>query len=189
MGLPGAMESRTAPPAARTAEHLSCLVRGGPVPPPTTGTLIRCIIVDDNHHFLRVVNDVLTHEGIVVAGLASTSAEALSLAGRHRPDIVLVDVHLGAESGFDLAERLVVAAPAWRPTVVLMSAYPEHDIRPMLEVSPAAAFIPKIAISGPAVREVHRRHRERAAFDGGSSNGHAARPRNRRDLGRFQCKE
>jgi DNA-binding NarL/FixJ family response regulator len=187
------MGSRTSPPAARAAEHLSFLVTGGPVPRRTTGTLIRCIIVDDNHHFLRVVNDVLTHEGIVVAGLASTSAEALSLASRHLPDIVLVDVDLGAESGFDLAQRLMVTAPAWQPTVVLMSTYPEDDIRPMLEVSPAAAFIRKMAISGPAIREAHRRHRERAALDGESSNGHAARPgrscRNRGDLGRFQCKE
>jgi DNA-binding NarL/FixJ family response regulator len=188
MGLPGSMRSRTSPPAARAAKHLSSLVTGGPVPRRTTGTLIRCIIVDDNHHFLRVVNDVLNHEGIAVVGLASTSAEALSLASRHLPDIVLVDVRLGAESGFDLAQRLMAAAPAWQPTVVLMSTYPEDGIRPMLEVSPAAAFIRKSAISGPAIREAHRRHRERAAFDGESSNGHTARPgrpcRNRRDLDR-----
>jgi DNA-binding NarL/FixJ family response regulator len=183
------MGSRTSPPAARATEHLSSLVTGA-VPRRTTGTLIRCIIVDDNHHFLRVVNDLLNHEGIVVAGLASTSAEALSLASWLLPDIVLVDVHLGAESGFDLAQRLMAAAPAWQPTVVLMSTYPEHDIRirPMLEVSPAAAFIQKIAISGPAIREAHRRHREQAAFDGESSNGHTARPgrprRSRRDLDR-----
>ncbi|MFL6052764.1 MAG: response regulator [Actinoallomurus sp.] len=136
------------------------------MPPRTTGTPIRCIIVDDDRRFRRVVNDVLNYEGIVVAGLASTSAEALSLAGRHLPDVVLVDVALGAESGFDLARRLIGAALGCQPTVVLMSAYAEDDIRPMLEASPAAAFIPKSAISGSAIRAAHRRHRERAAFHG-----------------------
>lgn len=152
------MGSRTSPPTARTTKHLSC-VPGGPVPHRTTDALLRCLIVDDNRRILRAVNDVLNHDGIVVVGLASTSTEALGLASRHRPDVVLSDVELGPESGFDLAWQLMMVVPAWQPTVILMSASPEEEFDPMLEASPAAAFIPKLAISGPAVREVHRRHR------------------------------
>jgi CheY-like chemotaxis protein len=187
-GLDGSMEPRTSSRAARAEGHLSPCVTVGSVPQPavsrqarqktrmmqdhpkcrhrTTGPLIRCVIVDDSRRFLRAVNDVLEFEGIVVAGLASTSAEAVRLASRHRPDVVLVDVSLGSESGFDLAQRLVVAATrAEQPTVILMSTYPEDDIRPMLKASPAAAFIPKVDISGAAIREVHQRHRQRASAD------------------------
>ncbi|GAB2806929.1 hypothetical protein GCM10027176_09930 [Actinoallomurus bryophytorum] len=127
----------------------------------TTSTPIRCVIVDDNRHFLHTVNDVLSYEGITVVGLASKSDEALSHACLHRPDVVLVDVNLGPKSGFDLTRRLMAAAPAWQPTVILMSTYAEEDVRPMLETSPAAAYIPKIAISGPAIRRAHREYRER----------------------------
>lgn len=194
MGLPGSMGT-TSPPAAPAAKPLSSVGADGPVSHRTTGTVIRCVIVDDNRCFLRAVNDVLNHEGIAVVGLALTSVEALSRAWWHRPDVVLVDVDLGRESGFDLTRRLLAVAPTWQPTVVLMSAYSEEEIRPMLEGSPAAAFIPKIAISGAAIREAHRRHREQAAFDGESSNRNAAQPRrpcrNGRDLGHSpsQCEE
>lgn len=123
-------------------------------------TLIRCVIVDDNRYFLRVLKGVLEYNGIAVAGVASTSAEAVRHVRRHRPDVVLVDVGLGPDSGFDLARRLVTMTPAWQPSVILMSADSEDDLRPMLATSPAAAFLPKADISGRAVRAIHHRHRE-----------------------------
>ena len=64
MGLPGSMGPRTSPPAARATEHLSSFVPGDPVTHRTTSTPVRCVIVDDNRHFLRAVNDVLSHQGI-----------------------------------------------------------------------------------------------------------------------------
>ncbi|MDN3358131.1 response regulator [Actinomadura sp. DC4] len=179
------MGPRTSSPAARAAEHLSSFVPGGPVTHRTTSTPIRCVVVDDNHHFLRAINDVLSHAGITVVGLASTSAEALRHACLHRPDVVLVDVNLGTTSGFDLTQLLMAAAPGWQPTVILMSTYAEKDIRPMLETSPAAAYIPKIAISGLAIRRAHREHRERERPSTGRHRtttpldpaGHADEPR------------
>jgi DNA-binding NarL/FixJ family response regulator len=43
---------------------------------------------------------------MTVVGVATTSAEALRLEEKLRPDVVLVDIRLGDESGFDLARRL-----------------------------------------------------------------------------------
>jgi DNA-binding NarL/FixJ family response regulator len=64
------------------------------------------MIVDDNAQFLEAAAELLQREGIDVVGVASTIAEALQQAGELRPDVYLVDLDLGGESGFDLAQRL-----------------------------------------------------------------------------------
>src|SRR6478672_2081945 len=67
---------------------------------------IRCLIVDDNERFLEAARLLLEREGLAVVGVATTSAEALRLEEQLRPDVVLVDIRLGDESGFELARRL-----------------------------------------------------------------------------------
>ena len=64
------------------------------------------LIVDDNWLFLEAARDRLEREGLRVVGVAATSAEALHRAEELRPDVVLVDVMLRGESGFELARRL-----------------------------------------------------------------------------------
>lgn len=111
----------------------------------------RFLIVDDNAQFLRAARDLLEREGVTVVGLASSSAEALRLAGELRPDVVLVDVDLGDESGLDLAERL--AAGEHGP-VVLISAYPESEFAELIAASPAAGFVSKSELSASAVGDI-----------------------------------
>jgi DNA-binding NarL/FixJ family response regulator len=57
---------------------------------------VRCLIVDDNDGFLQAARARLNREGIDVVGVASTSAEAVARVGELRPDVVLVDIRLGA---------------------------------------------------------------------------------------------
>ena len=67
---------------------------------------IRVVIVDDNPEFLDSARRLLEHQGVRVAGVASTNADGLRYVQELRPDVTLVDVNLGEESGFDLAEAL-----------------------------------------------------------------------------------
>jgi two-component system nitrate/nitrite response regulator NarL len=112
---------------------------------------MRLLIVDDNAHFLRAAQDMLEGEGMIVVGVASTSAEALQLTRGLQPDVVLVDVDLGEESGFDLAERLAAREDR---SVVLISAYPEAELAELITASPAAGFISKTDLSARAVSDV-----------------------------------
>ena len=68
--------------------------------------LVRCLLVDDNGAFIETACLLLAGEGVVVAGTASSIAEALRQASALRPDVVLVDIALGDENGFELARRL-----------------------------------------------------------------------------------
>ena len=51
---------------------------------------------------------------MTVVGVASTSADALRYAVELQPDVALVDIVLGDESGFDLAQQLVRRANGGR---------------------------------------------------------------------------
>jgi len=67
--------------------------------------LLRSVIVDDNESFLEAARGLLEEEGLRVAGVASTPAGAFRQVQALDPDIVLVDVFLGEESGLELARR------------------------------------------------------------------------------------
>ena len=105
---------------------------------------IRCLIVDDNRRFLDAARLLLEREGVPVVGVATTSAEALRLEEQLRPDVVLVDIRLGDESGFDLARRL-------SGTVILISTHARREYAEEIAASQAAGFIPKAQLSASAV--------------------------------------
>src|SRR5919108_6358416 len=108
---------------------------------------LRCLIVDDNPGFLVAARDLLERQGLAVVGVASTGARALALARELRPDVTLVDVELGEETGFDLARRLARAAGLEDVRVVLVSAHSETDLADLIAASPAVGFVSKPVLS------------------------------------------
>ena len=114
---------------------------------------IRCLIVDDNETFLQAARVLLEREGMSVAGVALTGADALRQVGSLRPEIVLVDVFLGEESGLELARRLVEEGPG-EPTVILISTHAEADLASLIAASPAVGFLPKAELSARAIRRI-----------------------------------
>ena len=114
---------------------------------------VRCLIVDDNESFLDAARALLEREGMIVAGVASTSAEALSRIEAVRPDVVLVDIFLGEESGLELARRLD-EDDVGEATVILISTHREADLADLIAASPAAGFIPKAELSAMAIRRI-----------------------------------
>jgi DNA-binding NarL/FixJ family response regulator len=109
------------------------------------------LIVDDNRAFLEAARTLLEREGLTIAGVAATSAEALREAETLRPDVVLVDVSLGEESGFELARRLVPDQPR-RAAVVLISTRSGADLADLVALSPAAGFVSKSELSADRIR-------------------------------------
>ena len=116
--------------------------------------MVRCLIVDDSLQFLTAARGWLEREGIAVVGVASTVAQALQLAQELHPDVVLVDIDLGGESGFELANQLQRQAGVDSSRVILISAYAEEDYAELIAASPAVGFLPKMALSGQRIRDL-----------------------------------
>ena len=115
---------------------------------------VRGLIVDDNRSFLDAARVLLEREGVTVVGMASTSAEAVREAEALRPNVILVDIALGEESGFDLAPRLVDDGQNSGATVILISTHEEADFADLIAASPAAGFLPKAELSASAIRRI-----------------------------------
>ena len=111
-----------------------------------------CLIVDDNSHFLEAAGDLLRREGATVVGVASTIAEARQRAEELRPDVVLVDITLAEESGFELARCL--DEDKGRRAVILISTHAEADFADLIAQSPAEAFLPKSELSVDSISRI-----------------------------------
>src|SRR5689334_23096054 len=112
---------------------------------------LRCLIVDDNPGFLEAARALLEQEGIQIVGVASTGAEAVQQATDLRPDVTLLDIDLGSDSGFDVARKLVDDPSAQAGPIILVSAHAEEEFRELIEASPAIGFVRKPALSAHAI--------------------------------------
>lgn len=74
---------------------------------------IRILLVDDHQIIREGLRDLITSQlGMAVVGDAGDRATALELAQRTRPDIIVLDLDLGQESGLTLLPELISAVPA-----------------------------------------------------------------------------
>ena len=112
---------------------------------------LRVLLVDDNQDFLDAAKRLLAAEGLVVVGVTTTSAGAITLVHSLQPDVALVDIKLGRESGIELSRRLAELSGASGPRVVLISTHAEEDFRDLIEASPAVGFIAKAGLSAAAI--------------------------------------
>ncbi len=116
---------------------------------------LRVLIVDDNEGFLSAARDLLEGEGATVVATVSSGAEALRQTDALRPDVVLVDIDLDHESGFDVAQRIAGLSGTPSP-VILISAYPEQDFVDLISGSPALGFLSKSSLTTAAVTALLR---------------------------------
>jgi CheY-like chemotaxis protein len=115
---------------------------------------VRCLIVDDSADFRDAAGAMLERAGFDVVGKASNSAEALRFYEDLHPDVALVDIDLGGEDGFALAEQLDRVSTASALAVILVSTYAESDLAEMIEASPAVGFLQKFSLSPDAIRDM-----------------------------------
>jgi DNA-binding NarL/FixJ family response regulator len=112
---------------------------------------LRCLVVDDNSAFREETRRLLEQQGIDVVGGAGSGNEALQLITELRPDVVLIDIDLGGESGLALARRLKVSAAHTAPRMILISLHEESDYADLIEASPAVGFVAKTELTAAAI--------------------------------------
>jgi CheY-like chemotaxis protein len=111
----------------------------------------RCLIVDDNPQFGETARRLLEGQGMAVVGIATSSADAVQRAEELRPDVALVDIDLGDESGFDVARRLADYGSSSRPRVILISTHDPREFADLIEASPAVGFLAKTDLSAEMI--------------------------------------
>ena len=91
---------------------------------------IRILLVDD-HVIVRAGLRMLieNHKGMVVVGEAGSRIDALAIAAREKPQVILLDLDMGNESGLDFLRELLDAAAGARVVMLTGVRDPEAHRR------------------------------------------------------------
>lgn len=91
---------------------------------------IRILLIDD-HAIVRAGLRMLieNHRGMVVVGEAGTRVDALAIATREKPQIILLDLDMGKESGLDFLRELLSTAAGARVVMLTGVRDPEAHRR------------------------------------------------------------
>jgi len=87
---------------------------------------LRLVLIEDHQALREGLELLLDREGCQVVGTAGTAGEGRELIERLEPDVALVDIRLGGESGIDLTRALIDADPERR--VVLYTGSSDVDL-------------------------------------------------------------
>jgi pilus assembly protein CpaE len=124
---------------------------------------IRVLIVDDIPETRDHLTKLLGFEtDIEVVGAASSGKEAIDLATRLQPDVILMDINMPDMDGITATERMAAGAPA--SAVVMMSVQGESDYLRRSMLAGAREFLVKPFSSDElttSIRQVHIREREK----------------------------
>jgi DNA-binding NarL/FixJ family response regulator len=112
------------------------------------------LIVDDSPSFREAVRALLEAQGIEVVGGAGSADEARHQIAELRPEVALIDIDLGAESGLSLARSIHDGATGAVPKVILISTHDEREFADLIEATPAVGFLSKTGLSAATVRRM-----------------------------------
>jgi DNA-binding NarL/FixJ family response regulator len=118
--------------------------------------LIRCLVVDDQAMVREGFGALLDAQpGLAVVGLAANGAEGVRLAGKLKPDVVLMDVRMPVMDGLAAtAEILRSDAPEGGPRVLILTTFDLDDYVYEALRAGASGFLLKDAPGGELVHAV-----------------------------------
>src|SRR5919201_7116411 len=115
----------------------------------------RFLIVDDNTSFREEMRALLVEQGFDVVGAAGSAADAHRQIAELRPDVALIDIDLGGESGLELARQLrKESGQGAVPHLILISTHDEAEYADLIEASSAIGFLAKTDLSASTIRQM-----------------------------------
>jgi two-component system nitrate/nitrite response regulator NarL len=123
------------------------------VPPATPNSAVRVLIADDHGLFAEALEAILSADGrIDVAGHAHDGQQALELAMRLRPDVVLMDISMPVLDGIEATRLFRELMPA--PSVLMLTgSNSRYDVDRSREAG-AAGYITKDRIAAELVEAI-----------------------------------
>jgi DNA-binding NarL/FixJ family response regulator len=124
---------------------------------------IRLLLVDDHPVVREGLRSCLApHLRLSVIGEAASGEEALRLARRLKPDLVLMDINLPGINGLEASARLRKVAPAAR--VLILSVHDRREYVAQVSQCGARGYVLKDASPAELVRAIEAVHRGEAFF-------------------------
>jgi CheY-like chemotaxis protein len=150
-----AVSGKNTPPLPADAGYLS----GAPITARGASGEIRVLLADD-HEMVRQGLGALLHgqSGFRVVGEASNGAEAIALAQRVHPDVILMDVNMPVMNGVEATRHI---ASRWPDIVIIgLSMHSGDDMLESMQRAGAAGYITKDQASSTLCDAVRARFRQ-----------------------------
>jgi two-component system, cell cycle response regulator len=107
-----------------------------------TARVSKILIVDDTPHNIDVLSATLDGEHCELMA-ATSGARALELAGRSRPELVLLDVMMPGMDGFEVCRRLRARPTLNHVRIIAMTGFPSTENVERIMSAGADACLPK----------------------------------------------
>lgn len=107
----------------------------------SAGPQPRVLIVDDEHETRVLLRAFLEEEGVSVLGEAGSGEDALVMAERLHPDVVLMDVRMPGMNGIEATRRLRARDPGVQ--VIILTFLGAHEWTDRAEDVGAFAYLVK----------------------------------------------
>lgn len=101
---------------------------------------MRVLIVEDNPAICQMIHSIVSPLADAVYECAD-GAQALAAYQTHRPDVVLMDIALGAVDGITATRRIRAADPAAQ--IIIVTMYDEADLREAAQAAGACGYVLK----------------------------------------------
>ncbi|HVL81239.1 MAG TPA: response regulator transcription factor [Actinomycetota bacterium] len=111
------------------------------------------LVVDDVNEIRFLLTEVLSMSGrFEVVGEAGDGLQAIDEAGRHEPDIVLLDLSMPKMDGLEALPQILSASPGSK--VIVLSGFEEKRLGAIAIERGASAYLEKGVHPNDLVREV-----------------------------------
>jgi DNA-binding NarL/FixJ family response regulator len=111
------------------------------------------LVVDDQAPFRMAAKAVLRRlDEFELAGEASSGLEAIELAERLHPELILMDINMPQMSGIEATRKILAAHPD--TVVILCSTYDARDLPAEAGASGAAGYVKKEQLGADLLRRI-----------------------------------
>jgi DNA-binding NarL/FixJ family response regulator len=115
---------------------------------------LRTLLVDDVEDIRALLRILMEKDGrFEIVGEASDGEEAIALARRHEPDVVVLDLAMPVMDGLTALPALREAAPGVR--VVILSGFPAHQMGPAAKDAGAVGYLEKGRSVSTLAADIH----------------------------------
>ena len=115
--------------------------------------VVRVMIVDDQQPFRAAARAVLERvAGFQLVAEVDSGEEAVAACASSAPDLVLMDINMGALDGIEATKLITAADPSIR--VILVSTYAIDDLPPGARTSGSIAYVNKDELSPKVIRRL-----------------------------------
>ena len=117
-------------------------------------TSARVLVVDDTDHVRATIVSMLALDGFEVVAQTGDPLQAVGLAVRHDPHVVVMDLRMPGVDGLEATRRVRAVRPDQQ--VLLFTAYLDDDLAGQAREAGAALVVSKIDGIAVLAREVSR---------------------------------